>query len=160
MLKALSDAGKTNVAYKVLLNEEKPGWLYEVLQDSTTVWEYWEGKDENGKGSFNHYSPGAVCEWLFNTTCGIIPAGDRFFEISPIPGDIFTEAKAVYKSLYGEVLSAWKKENGKIIYTISIPRNRAAVINIQGQASTKVKTGVHRYVLDNRNLYKKGTVNS
>ena len=38
--KALSDAGKTNVAYKVLLNEEKPGWLYEVLQDSSTVWEY------------------------------------------------------------------------------------------------------------------------
>ena len=40
LLKALSDAGKTNVAYKVLLNEEKPGWLYEVLQDSSTVWEY------------------------------------------------------------------------------------------------------------------------
>ncbi len=44
------------------------------------------------------------------------------------------------------------KKNGKIIYTISIPSNCAAVINIQGQASTKVKTGVHRYVLDNRNL--------
>ncbi|MBO6195948.1 MAG: family 78 glycoside hydrolase catalytic domain [Butyrivibrio sp.] len=145
LLKALSDAGKTHVAYKVLLNEKKPGWLYEVLQDSTTVWEYWEGKDENGKGSFNHYSPGAVCEWLFNTTCGIIPAGERFFEISPIPGDILTEAKAVYKSLYGEVRSAWKKEDGKLIYTISIPSNCTAEINLQGQAPITVKAGVYTY---------------
>lgn len=145
LLKTLSDAGKTDTAYKVLLNEKNPGWLYEVLQDSTTVWENWEGKDEKGKGSFNHYSPGASCEWLFNTVCGIRLAGERHFEIAPIPGGGLLEAKAVYKSLYGEIKSGWEKKGDKYVYTISIPSNCKALIKIKGMDSINVNAGEYKY---------------
>lgn len=145
LLNALSEAGKVDVAYKVLLNEKNPGWLYEVLQDSTTVWEYWEGRDENGKGSFNHYSPGASCEWLFNTVCGIRPDGERHFEIAPVPGGGLTEAQADYKSLFGKIKSGWKKKDDKYVYTISIPVNCTAVIKLIGLDPINVNAGEYKY---------------
>ena len=49
------------------------GWLYEVKQGATTVWETWTGIDANGhpSESLNHYSYGAICGWLFGGVCGM-----------------------------------------------------------------------------------------
>lgn len=37
----LCRAGDVEAAYKVLLNEEYPGWIYEIRQGATTIWENW-----------------------------------------------------------------------------------------------------------------------
>ena len=37
----LTDNGMNDLAYELLLNEEFPGWLYEVKLGATTVWERW-----------------------------------------------------------------------------------------------------------------------
>ncbi|MCQ2440241.1 MAG: family 78 glycoside hydrolase catalytic domain, partial [Oscillospiraceae bacterium] len=95
LLDVLTEAGASETAYKLLLNPEKPGWLYEVLQGATTVWETWEGYTGKGDcGSLNHYSPGAVCQWLFDTCAGIRVAGENRFVIAPIPGGTLTHAEA------------------------------------------------------------------
>ncbi|MCM1543268.1 MAG: glycoside hydrolase family 78 protein [Blautia sp.] len=121
VLKTLTEAGFLEYAYKMLENELSPGWLYEVDQGATTVWEDWEGKD-----SRNHYSPGAVCGWLFDTVCGIRVCGERRFQICPRPGGTLTSAKAVYHSLYGTVESAWERDGEKTVFTVSIPVNTTA----------------------------------
>lgn len=41
---------------------------------ATTVWEDWEGTV-----SHNHYSPSAVCQWLFDTAAGIRVEGENHF---------------------------------------------------------------------------------
>ena len=145
LLKVLSDAGKTDTAYKVLLNEKNPGWIYEILKDATTVWENWEGLDEKGKGSFNHYSPGAACEWLFDTVAGIKVSGHRSFVISPLPGKELEYANGSYKSIYGEVKSRWEKKDGRIIYYISVPSNCNAVIKLKGKDDVEVTAGEYQY---------------
>lgn len=72
----LTDHGMTDAAYRLLLNEEYPGWLYEVKLGATTVWERWNSLDENGHvsstgmNSLNHYSYGAVLEWIFRHAAG------------------------------------------------------------------------------------------
>lgn len=96
VLPVLTEAGDTETAYKMLLNTEKPGWLAEIADGSTTIWENWEGNL-----SQNHYSPGAVCQWLFDTVAGIRVDGENHFVIAPIPGGTLTYANACYKSLYG-----------------------------------------------------------
>lgn len=101
----------------MLLNTEKPGWLYEVERGATTVWESWEGDL-----SLNHYSPGAVCQWLFDTVAGIRVDGEKHFIISPVPGSALTNAEATYLSPYGRVKSAWKQENGHIEYLVGMWR--------------------------------------
>jgi alpha-L-rhamnosidase len=117
-------------AYKLLENEELPGWLFMVKHGATTVWESWEGNATKDKGlaSLNHYSKGAMCEWLVRGMCGINIAGEGQFIISPLVGGKETYAKCAYNSIYGKVFSSWKKEKNKIIYEIEIPTNTTAEI--------------------------------
>lgn len=127
ILDVLSDID-INYAYRLLENEEMPGWLYMAKKGATTVWEAWEGCDaiNGGIGSLDHYSKGAVCRWLFDTMCGIRVAGENHFIIAPKPGGHITHAKADYISVYGQVTSGWKCKDDGIEYTISIPANCTA----------------------------------
>ncbi len=56
-------------AYRLLENEQMPGWLFMPKSGATTIWESWEGDRAAGSGvaSLDHYSKGAVCRWLFDT---------------------------------------------------------------------------------------------
>ncbi len=151
LLDELTKAGASETAYRVLLNTEKPGWLYEVLQGATTVWETWEGYvgknavDKGDAGSLNHYSPGAVCQWLFDSCAGIRPDGENHFVIAPIPGGGLTHAEARCRSLYGEVASRWEKTDGGLKYTISIPSNCTAEIRLPGKPPVTVTAGDHSF---------------
>ena len=125
-------------AYKLLENEEIPGWLSMPKAGANTIWEAWEGPNSKsgGIGSLNHYSKGAVCEWLFNSMCGINVDGENHFVIAPKPGGSFSHASAEYRSIYGTVKSGWKKENRKFIYEITVPANCTAEIIIGGETQT------------------------
>ena len=131
-------------AYRLLENEEMPGWLFMPKMCATTIWESWEGTEaQGGIASLNHYSKGAVCEWLFKTMCGINVAGENHFVIAPRPGGHFTFANATYKSVYGEVKSGWTREDDKTVYTITIPANCTAEIILPGRDPESVGAGTY-----------------
>jgi len=133
-------------AYKVLENEEMPGWLYMPKNGATTIWESWEGTQaQGGIASLNHYSKGAVCEWLFSTMCGIRIAGENQFLIKPVPGGRFTHAGAEYQSVYGKVSCKWEVKNGITAYTISIPSNCTAKVLLPGGKTETVTAGTYTY---------------
>ena len=123
ILPVLTEAGYAKLAYKMLENRQAPGWLYEVEQGATTVWEDWEGTV-----SHNHYSPGAVCQWLFDTAAGIRVEGENHFVLAPVPGGSLTWAKSSYHSIYGKVKSQWVKDGEQICCTFEIPANTTAEI--------------------------------
>ena len=135
VLPVLSEAGRGDLAYRMLHNKKSPGWLYEVEQGATTIWENWEGNL-----SQNHYSPGAVCEWLMTGMLGIRQDGVRRFVIAPLPeavsgpspadGDAVTSAEGSYDSLYGRVSVQWTVQDGVIRYQIAVPANTAAEVRL------------------------------
>lgn len=128
ILDVLSDID-IDYAYKLLENEKMPGWLFMTKMGATTIWESWEGTEaQGGIASLNHYSKGAVCEWLFSSMCGINVDGENHFTVSPKPGGHFTFASARYDSVFGTVASSWQKENGRYLYNIEIPSNCTADI--------------------------------
>lgn len=134
-------------AYKLLENEEMPGWLYMPKNGATTIWESWEGDStpDAGIASLNHYSKGAVCEWLIGSMCGIKVAGKNHFTIAPMPGGTLTYAKAEYDSVYGKVSCGWEKKDGKATYTVKIPANTTAdIILLDGRIQT-VSTGEYTF---------------
>lgn len=132
-------------AYKLLENEEMPGWLAMPKNGATTIWESWEGTmAQGGIASLNHYSKGACCEWLFKEMCGINVTGENEFTIKPLVGGHFTFANAEYDSIYGKVISGWKKENDKYIYEVTIPANCKANIIINGESQT-VDAGTYTF---------------
>lgn len=134
-------------AYRLLENEQCPGWLFMPKNGATTIWEAWEGNfsKDAGIASLNHYSKGAVCEWLVSGMCGINVAGENHFVISPKVGGKETYAKCEYQSVYGKVASAWEKKDGKVLYTIEIPSNTTAEIAIGGRIRT---VGAGKYEIE------------
>lgn len=143
LLPVLTEADKLDTAFKVLENEECPGWLYEPKHDATTIWETWEGYDQEGHptASHNHYSLGAVCEWLFNTVGGINIKGENEFIIAPNYGGSLTYASAKYRSIFGEVTTHWKLNNGYFVLDIEVPSNCFATVVMPNGDSHKIESG-------------------
>ncbi|MCR5041104.1 MAG: glycoside hydrolase family 78 protein [Clostridia bacterium] len=132
-------------AYKLLENEEIPGWLSMPKAGANTIWEAWEGPNSTsgGIGSLDHYSKGAVVEWLFGEMCGIHVDGENRFVIAPKPGGHFTFAQAEYKSVYGVVRSGWRKTDRGMEYTVTVPSNTTAVFVLPDGSRRVLPPGDH-----------------
>lgn len=121
-------------AYRLLENKEMPGWLFMPKSGATTIWEAWEGTETKNGGiaSLDHYSKGAVCEWIFSRMCGIQVRGENCFVIAPIVGGSLTRASLSYRSIYGKVGCKWERKDRKVIYTIEVPANTRAHFTVPG----------------------------
>ena len=120
-------------AYRLLENEQLPGWLVMPKLGATTIWESWEGPYNTqgaGAGSLNHYSKGAVCAWLFRTVGGIQIAGENRFVIAPHPGGTLTYASASYTSVYGKGESKWERGEKGCAFTVIVPANCEALVRL------------------------------
>jgi alpha-L-rhamnosidase len=136
----LTEAGRTDVAYRLLLNETYPSWGYTVKNGATTIWERWDGwTEENGfqspnMNSFNHYSLGSVGEWLYRYVAGIDldsqTAGYGRIIIRPHPGGGLTHARGEYDSVHGKIVSAWSTEGDQFNLGVTIPPNTTATIYV------------------------------
>ncbi len=76
---ALTSTGHLDDAYRLLLQQECPSWLYPVTMGATTIWERWDSMLPDGTinpgqmTSFNHYALGAVADWMHRIIGGITP---------------------------------------------------------------------------------------
>ena len=137
----------TEAAYRLLENEELPGWLSMPKAGATTIWEAWEGPNstQGGIGSLNHYSKGAMVEWLFSTMCGIKVDGDNHFTVAPKPGGHVADAAASYVSVFGKIESKWARKDGRTTYMITIPANCEATVILPSGRTETVGAGQHRF---------------
>lgn len=140
----LAQYGYTETAYRLLLQDTMPGWLYAVKKGATTIWENWDGINEKGevRASLNHYSYGAVCSWLFQGVCGIQLRNNEI-TICPTPHASLQYAKAVYQSPAGEIASGWRYEGEKLFYEIRIPANAEAAVILPDGRRFMLQAGAH-----------------
>jgi alpha-L-rhamnosidase len=138
----LADNGRLDVAYDLLMQTTIPSWLYAVRKGATTIWESWDGITEDGKPqlSLNHYSPGAVIDFLHRRVAGLDAAepGYKCIAIHPGPGGGLTAASAVYESAHGRIASEWVREDGQMRLTVTIPANTWAIVTLPGAAGQPV----------------------
>jgi alpha-L-rhamnosidase len=148
--KALSDHGYSDLAYRILQNNKYPSWLYAIDQGATTIWERLNGYTiENGFGgnnsmnSFNHYSFGAVGQWMMAYSLGIQrdEAGFRKFILQPEPdlNGQMSWAKGYYDSMYGRINSEWKTDNGVLTYAATVPPNTTATLYLPAGSISFIK---------------------
>ena len=166
LLFALSDNEYPEEAYRVLLQEECPGWLYEVKAGGTTIWERWdalrpdgtvnigslvsgkEGKDsDGGMVSFNHYANGAVGDWLYRRIAGIEPlsGGYRTFRVAPVPGGGLTFARGSIRTPFGELASEWKVEGEAFTITVQVPVSTACMLTMPDGEKKELASGRHSF---------------
>ena len=133
LLPTLCDNGLTDEAFRILEQTDRPGWLYPVTAGATTMLERWEGMAEF-RDSFNHYSFGAVCQFLFEYVAGIRPKFDkpgfREFELRPVMGGTLTWAEASYKTRFGTIKSAWERKGDIFCYTCTVPEGTTACLTL------------------------------
>ncbi len=136
----LSRFGYTAVAYRLLMQETYPSWLYPVKMGATTIWERWDGirPDSSfqtpGMNSFNHYSYGAIGDWMYRVVAGLDTDEDgpgyHHSRINPHPGGGLTSATASLQTAYGLLSCHWQLENESLLLDLVIPANTSSTVRI------------------------------
>jgi alpha-L-rhamnosidase len=149
LLPVLADNGHAGLAYELLLRDTPPSWLAMIDRGATTVWESWEGIDADGQphDSLNHYSKGAVIDFLHRYTAGIRLAGEpayRSFVIEPVPGGGLTAASAAHESPYGRIESSWELAGDRLRLAVSVPPGTTATVRVNGTENV-VRPGRHEF---------------
>jgi alpha-L-rhamnosidase len=138
LCEVLSRYGYTDVAYRLLLQDTYPSWLYPVKMGATTIWERWDGIKPDGTfqvpsmNSFNHYAYGAIGDWMYRVAAGLDTKeeapGYQQLRIEPHTGGTFTSMEASLKTNYGLASSGWKLNGNGLTLDIVIPANSSATI--------------------------------
>ncbi len=158
ILFALADNGQREAAYQMLMNTRCPSWLYEVKAGATTIWERWDGLDENGQCpigndgtdlmiSYNHYASGAVGDFLYRRVAGLEPleAGYRRFLVKPVPGGGLTRACAWTETPYGRVQAEWEIKNGQMLVKVTVPVGAEGELVLPDGERMILTSGVHEH---------------
>jgi alpha-L-rhamnosidase len=155
ILHALSENGRADIAYKLLLQEKAPSWLYSVNHGATTMWEHWDSLKEDGSfwstdmNSFNHYAYGAVYDWIFGVAVGIKPReenpGYKVVDIAPKPCKELGFADASIKTAYGKIRVKWYYKNETVYYEISVPANVIANLTLPSGYKTTLNGGEYMF---------------
>ena len=127
---ALTENGMERNAYDLLLNEEYPGWLYEVNLGATTIWERWNSMEPDGSvsstgmNSFNHYAYGSIAQWICEYAAGLKAAepGFRKASIAPVPDARLGKVDFTYESAAGRYRVFWETLDKTTLHlTVEVP---------------------------------------
>jgi alpha-L-rhamnosidase len=141
LLFALVKIGEHALAAQVFLQEEVPGWLYQVKRGATTIWERWDAIREDGTAfdpamnSYNHYAYGAVCQWLFEGMAGLRPDPQNpafrriIFEPCIVPA--LSPVRAVHQAAHGSVEARWSVDGDQVRYTVVVPEGSEGQLNLR-----------------------------
>lgn len=137
----LSRYGMDDIAFHLLLNEEYPGWLYEVNLGATTIWERWNSLLADGTisgidmNSINHYSYGSILEWMFRYVAGInndetVP-GFRKVQFVPSLNRELGRVSASYDSPAGKYMCSWELTDYEhVTIQVSVPFGSFATLRL------------------------------
>jgi alpha-L-rhamnosidase len=143
VLRALADAGRSDLVFAMNNQSDKPGYGYQLKMGATSLTEAW---DAHASSSQNHFMLGQIVEWLYHDLCGIQPElGFKTFRIHPAPVEGLAWAKASFRSEYGLVESSWRREAGQIHYEITVPPNSHATVELDGHAPQVVGSGRYEF---------------
>ena len=151
LLPVLCGSGRVDLAYTLLLRRTYPGWLYEVENGATTIWERWNSiepdgsMNKDGMNSLNHYAYGSIAAWMYRSMAGIQAdhPGGRYMEIAPLPDPRVRGCKASYVSPCGTWHTAWTWDGDVWSLDVHVPFGCEALLKLPDGSSTRLMPGDH-----------------
>lgn len=143
LLRVLEEAGRSDVIFDMNSRSDVPGYGYQIAKGATALTESWEALPNV---SNNHFMLGHLMEWFYSGLTGIGQEENsvafNHIKIAPqIVGDV-KFAKGTYESTYGEIISDWKNENGKLTLNVQVPANTKATVYLPvNKSSTVLESG-------------------
>ena len=151
---ALTECGRHDLAEKIFLQEDYPSWLYQVNKGATTIWERWNSIaedgtfDQSGMNSLNHYSYGAVGDWMYRKIAGINPVepGYKKILLKPYLTHGLTQVSASLDTPYGMLSIDYSCKDGLITVDVVIPANTTACLVLPEQeGEISLGSGTYHY---------------
>ena len=150
LMHALTDMGRTDVAWLLATNTRYPGWGYMTEKGATTIWELWNGDTANpAMNSGNHVMLlGDLLAWLYEDIAGISSddeqPGFKHIIMSPdFATDEVDDINASYTSIYGTIVSRWKKNGSTLDWHVEIPANTTASLHLPDGSWREIGSGKH-----------------
>ena len=139
LMRALSDGGRGDVLYDMLIRDDGPGYAYQLKKGATSLTEAW---DTNPGSSQNHCMLGHIEEWFYRGLGGIVsdPSGPGFKKIvlkPQIVGDL-GGANVSYDSLYGRIGSNWKRDGNRLAMEVIVPANTTATVHLPAKNAAAI----------------------
>ena len=154
LMHGLTDMGRADIAWLLATNKKYPSWGYMTEKGATTIWELWNGDTANPKmNSANHVMQlGDLIAWLYEDVAGISadPVRPGFKHIIMKPDfsvDEMDDIKASYKSVYGDIVSRWRKDGGKLYWHVEIPANTTAEVHLPDGTVKNIGSGSYDFTV-------------
>lgn len=153
---ALSHGGAHDIAGSVFLKEDCPGWLYSVKLGATTIWELWDGVNEDGSfnkfemNSLNHYSYGSIGAWVFHDLLGLqlLEPGYKKSRIAPRMILGIPEMQGYIDTVYGRLSCRISCLDHKYTVDITIPANTTAIVALPEQKEKELGSGNYHFAYE------------
>ena len=156
ILPLLAENGDSELACTLLLQENYPGWMYQVNRGATTIWERWDAIREDGSVnetksggdnmvSFNHYAFGSFAEYLYGYILGIKPLepGYKRIAIKPYPDPRLGEVEGSYHSREGLIKVAWHYDATHFYLKFETPAE--TLLTLPDGQSRRCEAGTYDY---------------
>jgi hypothetical protein len=139
---ALMEGERGDVLYDVLTRTDSPSYGYQLARGATALTEAW---DANPSKSQNHFMLGHAETWLYGGLAGIRvdfdrPASSRI-RIAPQAVAGLESTSARYKSVWGDIVSAWHRRTGRFYLEVEIPTGACARIELPAPGLSAVTAG-------------------
>jgi alpha-L-rhamnosidase len=143
LLRALADAGRSDVIFAMNSRSDQPGYGYQLSRGATSLAEAW---DAGAASSQNHFMLGHIMEWFHHDVAGIggDPAGPGFKKIiiRPEPVGDLRWARGSLETVRGRIETDWKIDGPKFRLTVVIPANTTARVFVPvGQGGRVSESG-------------------
>lgn len=150
VFRQLSDAGRSDLAYRMMMRDEAPSYKDWVNRGWTTLPE-----DFHDGASRNHVMFGDFVAWSYQRLAGIrlvedvgstaaAPTGPNAFSkilLKPEPIPQLNWVKASVETPYGHVASEWFRRGGEVFYRFSVPSGTTAKLVLPGRAERTLLPG-------------------
>ncbi|TDH29340.1 alpha-L-rhamnosidase [Segetibacter sp. 3557_3] len=142
LLKVLEQAGKSDVIFDMNNRSDVPGYGYQLAKGATALTESWQALPTV---SNNHFMLGHLMEWFYNGLGGLNQQENsvayKSIVIDPqIVGDV-TSARVSYQSMYGKIVSDWKKTAAGYEMKVEVPANTTATIYLPADQRSIIREG-------------------
>ncbi|WP_166354478.1 alpha-L-rhamnosidase [Phytoactinopolyspora limicola] len=137
VLAVLARHGHEELAVRMLLRDEYPGWLHMLASGATTIWERWDGIKPDGTvatsemNSFNHYALGGIGTFLYERLAGLDASAlswDGRVDVRPLYTPRLDWVRASYQSPSGTIESGWRRDGATITHQLNVPATAVAHI--------------------------------
>ena len=152
VLRALEDAGRSDVIFDMNNKSDVPGYGYQLAHGATALTESWQALPAV---SNNHFMLGHLMEWLYAGLVGIKMADDAIafdkIELHPQPVGKMKFAAASYHSVRGLIKAEWKRDGNTFELKVAIPANTTAKIFLPANTTyatpLSVGSGEHTFIV-------------